>query len=161
MKTVILSKSCSRCGGSTILKGQTLQKSIRRVAPNGTGKKNRQKSFPALSPDVLFRSRARFWLILGSRPGAQIVRKTAPGGELIRFGAHVLFFFVFSSLGCVPEGSRTDSGGSGGPPGSEIFKNFTILFCWFLRFFFAGCVPILSGFVGFRRDVAGIRIQTQ
>ena len=40
-------------------------------------------------------------------------------------------------------------------------KNFTILFCWFLRFFFAGCVPILSGFVGFRRDVAGIRIQTQ
>ena len=37
----------------------------------------------------------------------------------------------------------------------------TILFCWFLRFFFAGCVPILSGFVGFRRDFAGIRIQTQ
>ena len=43
----------------------------------------------------------------------------------------------------------------------QIFNNFTILFCWFLRFFFAGCVPILSGFVGFRRDVAGIRIQTQ
>ena len=37
----------------------------------------------------------------------------------------------------------------------------TILFCWFLRFFFAGCVPILSGFVGFRRDVAGIRAQPE
>ena len=46
-------------------------------------------------------------------------------------------------------------------PDQIFFKNFTILFCWFLRFFFAGCVPILSGFVGFRRDVAGIRIQTQ
>ena len=46
-------------------------------------------------------------------------------------------------------------------PVQIFFKNFTILFCWFLRFFFAGCVPILSGFVGFRRDVAGIRIQTQ
>ena len=38
-KTVILSKSCSRCGGSTVLEGQTLQKSIRRATPNGTSKK--------------------------------------------------------------------------------------------------------------------------
>ena len=37
-KTVILSKSRSRCGGSTVFKGQTLQKSIRRAALNGTGK---------------------------------------------------------------------------------------------------------------------------
>ena len=91
---VILSKSRSRFGGSIIFKGQTFQKSVRRATPNGTVKKNRQKSFPAPSPDALFRSRARFWSILGSRPGAQIVRKTAPGGELIRFGAHVFVFFV-------------------------------------------------------------------
>ena len=44
-------------------------------------------------------------------------------------------------------------------PDQIFFKNFTILFCWFLRFFFAGCVPIFSGFVGFRRDVAGICTQ--
>ena len=43
-KTVILSKSCSRCGGSTVLEGQTLRKSVRRANPNGNGKKNRQKS---------------------------------------------------------------------------------------------------------------------
>ena len=40
--------------------GRTLQKSVRRAAPNGTGKKKRQKSFPAPPPDVLFRPRARF-----------------------------------------------------------------------------------------------------
>ena len=40
-KTVILSKSCSRCGGSTILKGQTLQNSVRGVTPNSDGSKQR------------------------------------------------------------------------------------------------------------------------
>ena len=33
-KTVILSKSSSHCGGSTILKGHTLQKSTRKATPN-------------------------------------------------------------------------------------------------------------------------------
>ena len=46
-------------------------------------------------------------------------------------------------------------------PDQIFLKYFTILFCKFLRFFFAGCVLILSEFVGFRRDLAGIRIQTQ
>ena len=55
---------------------------------------------------------------------------------------------AFSSLGCVPEGSRTDSGGSGGPPGPDFRR--------ILRYFFAGSAGILSGFVGFRRDVAGM-----
>ena len=40
-KTVILSKSCSHCGNNTILKGRTLQKSVRGVTPNVTGKKKR------------------------------------------------------------------------------------------------------------------------
>ena len=72
LKTAIVSKSCSPCGGSTVLKGQTLQKLIRRATPNGTGEKNRQKSLPAPSSDALFRSRARFLSILGSRPGPKI-----------------------------------------------------------------------------------------
>ena len=55
--------------------------------------------------------------------------------------------------GRVPEGSRTDSGGSGDPPGPDFEK--------ILRYFFAASVGILSGFVRFRRDVAGIRIQPQ
>ena len=60
-------------------------------------------------------------------------------------------FFVFSSLGRVPEGSRTDSGGSGVPPGPDFAK--------ILRYFFAGFAGILSWFVGFRRNVAGIHRQ--
>ena len=42
-KTVILSKSCSHCGGSTILKGQTLQNSVRGVTSNSDGGKERKK----------------------------------------------------------------------------------------------------------------------
>ena len=60
-------------------------------------------------------------------------------------------FFTFSSLGRVPEGSRTDSGGSGVPPGPDFAK--------ILRYFFAGFAGILSWFVGFRRNVAGIHRQ--
>ena len=37
-KNVIFSESRSRCGGSTVLEGRTLQKSIRRATPNGTGR---------------------------------------------------------------------------------------------------------------------------
>ena len=64
-KTVILLKSCSHCGGSTILKGQTLQESVRGVTPNSDGSKQRKKSLPAPPPDALFRLRAGFWSILG------------------------------------------------------------------------------------------------
>ena len=78
LKTVILSKSCSRCGGSTILKGQTLRKSIRRATPNGTGEKNRQQSLPAPSPGALFRSRARFFVDFGVPAGSQNRPKAAP-----------------------------------------------------------------------------------
>ena len=168
METVILSKSCSRCGGSTILKGQTLQKSIRRATPNGTGKKNRQKSLPAPSPDALFRSRARFLSILGSRPGPKIVPKPVPAKKCTGILAAKNRFFAFSSLRRVPEGSRSDSGGSGDPPGPDFDKIFHKAFRFFgsdsyriLRCFFDGCVGILLGFVGFRRGVAGIRIQPQ
>ena len=145
---MILSKSCSRCGGSTILKGQTLQKSIRRATPNGTGEKNRQKSLPAPSPDALFRARARFLSILGSRPEPKIGSKPVPGKKSCGILAPGNHFFAFSSPGCVPEASRVDSGGSADPPGPD--------FASILHSFFAGSVGILSWFVGFRRNVAGI-----
>ena len=72
---------------------------------------------------------------------------------LRRLFATKIRFVVFSSLGRVPEGSRSDSGGSGDPSGLD----FEII----LRYFFAGCVRILSGFVGFRLDVARARAQPQ
>ena len=102
LKTVILSKSCSRCGGSSIFKGQTFQKSTRRATPNGNGKKNRQKSLLAPSPDVLFRSRARFLSILGSRPGPKIAQKPPLAKKCCGFFAAGNRFFAFSSLGRVP-----------------------------------------------------------
>ena len=43
MKSVILSKSCSRCGGSTIFKGRALQKSVRDPVRSGVRKKRGQK----------------------------------------------------------------------------------------------------------------------
>ena len=168
MKTVILSKLCSRCGGSTVLEGQTLRKSVRRATPNGNGEKNRQKSLPAPSPDALFRSRTRFLSILGSRPGPKIDPKPAPAKKTTGILAAKNCFFAFSSLRRVPEGSRSDSGGSGDPPGPDFDKIFykALRFfgsdsCRILRYFFDGCVGILSGFVGFRRGVAGIHIQPQ
>ena len=78
-KTAILSNSRSRLGNNNrIFEGRTLQKSVRRATPNGDGKKKRQKPLPAPSPDVLFRLRARFLSILGSRPGPQNRQKPAP-----------------------------------------------------------------------------------
>ena len=135
-----------------------MRKSVRRATPDGDGEKKRQKSLPAPSPDALFRLRARFSSILGSRPGPKIAKKRSRSESLLDFFAAGNRFFAFSSLGRVPEGSRTDSGGSGGSPGSEIFKNFTIFFCRFLRFFFAGCVPIFSGFVGFAMLFCRLRV---
>ena len=43
MKSVILSKSCSRCGGSIIFKGRALQKSVRDPVRGGVRKKHGQK----------------------------------------------------------------------------------------------------------------------
>ena len=116
--------------------GRTLQKSVPRATPNGNGEKNRQKSLPAPSPDALFRFRARFLSILGSRPGPKIAPKPPPAKKSTGILAAGNRFFTFSSLGCVPEGSRTDSGGSGDPPGLDFGQSFR----WF---------------AGFRRGVAG------
>ena len=69
LKTVIFSKSCSRCGGSTVLKGQTLQKSVPSPTPNDNGARKRKKSVPAPSPDPLFRPRDRFWYTFRFLPG--------------------------------------------------------------------------------------------
>ena len=77
-KTAILSKSCSRCGGNTIFKGHTLQKSTRRATPKGNGTKKRRKSHPLPISDALFRPQLRFWSIFGSRIGPKIHEKCGP-----------------------------------------------------------------------------------
>ena len=64
LKTVILSKSCSRCVGSTIFKGQALQKSGRRATLNGTSKEKRRKTLAMPSLVALFRHQAHFLAIL-------------------------------------------------------------------------------------------------
>ena len=77
-KTAISSKSRSRLGNNRIFEGRTVRKSVRRATPNGDGEKKRQKPPPAPSPDALFRPRARFLSILGSRPGPENRQKTVP-----------------------------------------------------------------------------------
>ena len=69
LKTVILSKSCSRCSGSTIFKGRALEKSVRRATPNGISAKHRRKTCVTPCADVLFQSRACFPSMFGA-PGA-------------------------------------------------------------------------------------------
>ena len=130
---------------------RTLQKSVRRATLNGNGAKNLQKSLLVPSLDALFRPRARFWSIFGSRPGPKMASKPAPAKKWTGILVAENQFFAFSSLGRVPEGSRADSGGSGGPPGPDFER--------ILRYFFAGSAGILSGFVRFRQDVARIHPQ--
>ena len=77
-KTAISSKSRSRLGNNTIFEGRTVRKSVRRATPNGDREKKRQKPLPAPSPDALFRLRARFLSMLGSRPGPENRPKTVP-----------------------------------------------------------------------------------
>ena len=91
--------------------------------------------------------------MFGSRPGPKMAPKPPLAKNFRLLFAPKNRFFEFSSLKRVPEGSRTDSGGSGDPPGPDFEK--------ILRYFFAGCVGILVGFVGFRQDVAGIRSRPQ
>ena len=88
LKTVILSKSCSRCGGSTVFKGQTLQKSIPRPTPNDNVARKRKKSLPAPSPEALFRPRAGFWSIFGFRPGPKNHQKLQFSRLRLAPGAH-------------------------------------------------------------------------
>ena len=109
-KTAISSKSRSRLGNNRIFEGRTFQKSIRRATPNGDGKKKRQKSLPAPSPDALFRLRARFLSILGSRPGPENRQKPVPKpGDIGFFCGRKSFFCVFfarARSGRVPERFR-------------------------------------------------------
>ena len=84
------------------MKGQIFQRSIRRATPKGTGKKNRQKSLPVPSPGALFRSRARFLSILGSRPDPKIDPKPVPRLGFLNFGDTFFDFLVLPSLGRVP-----------------------------------------------------------
>ena len=133
LKMVILSKSCSRCGGSTILEGLTLHKSIRRATPNGTGKKKRQKSLPAPSPEAFFRLRARFLSILGSRPDPKNHKKAFPGKNFSSVSAPENDFLSFSSFRCVPDASRSDSEASGRSVGTDLAKVFRHFCCWVCR----------------------------
>ena len=86
-KTVILSKSCSRCGGSTVFKGQTLQKSIPRPTPNDNNARKRKKSLPAVSGGTFSAPGwflVDFWVPAGSQksPKLQFSRlRLAPGAH--------------------------------------------------------------------------------
>ena len=100
---------------------------MQRATPNGDGDKKRPKTLQAPSPDALFRPRARFLSILGSRPDPKITKKTPPRLGFPILEAHFFDLFAFSSLGRVPEGSRTDSGGSGDAPGRDFGRFFGIL----------------------------------
>ena len=109
------------------MEGQTLQKSVRRATPNGNGKEKRQKPLLAPSPDALFRPRARFLSILASRPDPKIAKKTPTKSVRLILEAQFFDFFAFSSLGRVPEGSRTDFGGSGDASERDFGRFFGIL----------------------------------
>ena len=121
MRTVIFSKSCSRCGASTIFEGRTFPKSVRRASPTGTGKKNQQESVLTPSLDALFRPWVRFCSILGPQLGPlgpTFGRLSRLFGPL--FG-HLWFSFARGCSGRVP-GSIL--GHPGDPPG----KNFETFF---------------------------------
>ncbi len=150
-KTVILRKSCSRCGGSVVFQGRTLRKSVRRPTPNGDGEKNRRKSLPAPSPDAFFRSRTRFWSIFGPRSDPKIAQNRPQGNMTPIFWRQFFDFFAFPSLGRVPEGSRDRFWPPRSPPGPDFGRIF--------RRFSDGSAGLLPRFAGFRRDVAGIHRQ--
>ena len=76
-----------------------------------------------------------------------MVPKLALDFSTLIFGPHFFNFFAFSSLGCVPEGSRTDSGGSGDPPGPDFDR--------ILRYFFAGRLRFCQGLSGSARVLPG------
>ena len=124
---------------------RTLQKSVRRATLNGNGAKNLQKSLLVPSLDALFRPRARFWSIFGSRPGPKMASKPAPAKKWTGILVAENQFFAFSSLGRVPEGSRTDSGGSGDPPAPDFEM---ILFCDTFLLLPSGSCRGLSGSAG-------------
>ena len=93
---------------------------------NGNDVRNHTKSLPTPSPDALFRPRARFLSILASPPDPKIAKKPPQGDTIPILGAHFFDCFAFSLLGRVPEGSRTDSGGSGDAPGRDFGRFFGI-----------------------------------
>ena len=98
---------------------------------------------------------ARFW----DPAGTQNRAKTGPEGfpNLI---VDVIFsiFLRFLRSGAFRKGPGPIPEAPEALPDQIFFKNFTILFCWFLRFFFAGCVPIFSGFVGFAMLFCRLRV---
>ena len=90
---------------------------------NGNGARHRKKSLPTPSPNARFRSRARFWSILGSHLG----RRTASLGRL---SADFRDFFVifwatcgFSVLQGARGGCRERFRVSGDPPGKDFGRN--------------------------------------
>ena len=91
---------------------------------NGNGARHRKKSLPTPSPNARFRSRARFWSILGSHLG----RRTASLGRLsadfrdffVIFWAPVGSHVVFLCSRVLGEGAGPDSGCPGDPPGRNL-----------------------------------------
>ena len=126
-----------------------------KIGPESDSERKRQEKTTKTASGAVsgrtFSSPGPFFVDFGLPAGPQKSQKNAPQKIRSRLFSSGNRFFAFSSLGRVPEGSRTDSGGSGDPPGPDFAK--------ILRYFFAGFAGILSWFVGFRRNVAGIHRQ--
>ena len=80
-----------------------------------------------------------FWILARSQNGF----KTDPGKKDAYFGTIFFDFFALSLLGRVPEGSRSDSGGSGDPPGPDFGR-----ICRYFLTHSAGILRVLLGSAG-------------
>ena len=106
---------------------------MRRATPNGNGKKNRQKSLPAPSPDALFRLRAHFLSILGSRTDLKIGKKNVPERHEAYF-LTTLFRFLGVLFARVCSGSVPGRFWRlRGPPRTRFCNDFARFFCRFRR----------------------------
>ena len=142
----MLSKSCSRSGWSLMFKAQTLQKSVR--TPNGNGARKCKRSFPAPSPDALFRARDYSLVDFGVPGRSQNCLRLQPG-KSFRWDSTFLGVTFFSTLlrllrlgvfrkgpGAIPEAPGTLP--------SKISDVFSDMF----RCFLLGSVRDLAGSAG-------------
>ena len=98
-----------------------------------------------------FLSSGTFSVDFGVPAGRQNWQKAAPEQHDAYFFTTLFRFFGVLFARVCYGSTRVDSGGSADPPGRD--------FAAILQGFFAGSVGILSWFVGFRRNVAGIHRQ--
>ena len=107
---MVVSKSCSRCGGSSIFKGQAFQKSVLRATPNGNGKKNRSNRFRRRLRTHFFGAGQVFCRFSAVPAGSQNSGKTSPcqSYDICCSGRKMMFriFIVQACSGRVQERFR-------------------------------------------------------